>query len=163
MALQRRLRLVAPHDGAPEGADLRLAFASGDLERVDRHFGDTPALVIHRLDPDGPRRVAVAQFTPMPRRGETEADRLTPRIRALEGCAAVYCEAAGVSAVRQLLAVGVQPVKVPPGTPIRDLLQELQACLEAGRPPAWMRRAALRRKDGAAGFEALADLPWDGG
>ncbi|SFM38508.1 nitrogen fixation protein NifX [Ectothiorhodospira mobilis] len=162
MALQRRLRLVAPPDGAPDGADLRLAFASSDLERVDRHFGDTPALVIHRLDPDGPRRVVVAQFTPMPSHGETETDRLSPRIRALEGCAAVYCEAAGVSAVQQLLAVGVQPVKVPPGSPIRELLLELQACLRAGRPPAWMRRAALRRKESPQGFEALADLPWDG-
>ncbi|MFP4161547.1 MAG: NifB/NifX family molybdenum-iron cluster-binding protein [Ectothiorhodospira sp.] len=160
MGLQRRLQLMPPPGHDPEGAGLRLAFASSDLKRVDQHFGDATTLVIHRLGADGQRQqVAVAQFASADRDGGE--DKLVPRIRALEGCAAVYCEAAGISAVRQLLDRGVQPVKVPRGSSIRDLLRELRNGIQAGQPPAWMVRAALRRETDPGDFEAMAETPWE--
>jgi nitrogen fixation protein NifX len=86
--------------------------------------------------------------------------KLAAKIDLLHGCAAVYCNAAGASAIRQLLARGIQPLKVEPGTAIEDLLQGLRASL-AGSPPAWLaRRIAALAPAPADRFETMAAEGW---
>jgi nitrogen fixation protein NifX len=67
-------------------------------------------------------------------------DRLSAKIEALDGCIAVYCQAVGASAIKQLRTKGIHAVKVPWGSEIRDLIETLQQELEAG-PSAWLARA----------------------
>ncbi len=95
---------------------IRVAFASSDRQRVDQHFGAAVAFVIHAIDSHRSRLVEVVQFGPLHQDGNE--DKLSVKIAALEGCAAVYCEAIGTSAVNQLRVAGVQPLKVAPGTRI---------------------------------------------
>ena len=72
-------------------------------------------------------------------------DKLITKIGALKGCAAVYCQAVGSSAVKQLVAQGVQPVKVSEGAVIKELIESIQEELRAG-PSAWLAKAINAQK-----------------
>ena len=79
----------------------------------------------------------------------------------LDGCAAVYCLAAGASAVKQLLMRGVQPVKVSEGASIEELIEMLRDELASG-PSAWLARAIERNKGpDPTRFDAMEADGWD--
>jgi nitrogen fixation protein NifX len=69
-------------------------------------------------------------------------DKLAAKIAVLEDCIAVYSQAVGASAINQLKAKGVQPVKVSPGSEISDLLESLQDELRKG-PSSWLVKAMI--------------------
>ena len=110
---------------------VKIAFASDDRRLVNQHFGAASAFAIFEMNETGSQLVEVAEFT------ETAMDghegKLAAKIALLDGCAAVYCNAAGASAIQQLLAKGIQPMRVEEGTAIDALL----ACLH-GEPPLWL-------------------------
>lgn len=146
-------------DGEDAGTLLRVAFASADRETVDQHFGSSRAFVIYGVDPDQARLLAVAEFGEQEQDGNE--DKLLGKLELLDGCIAVYCRACGASAVRQLLAIGVQPVKVAEAARIDELLDSLQAELRAG-PSAWLAKAIQRsRDDDRQRFAAMAGEAWD--
>lgn len=122
---------------------IRVAFATSDRKRVDQHFGTACALAIYAVTSQQATLVEFAQF------GELEADghedKLQAKMALLSGCVAVYCQAVGGSAVRQLLTADVQPFKVAEGTPIEPLLHGLQTALSAGSTP-WLNQALRRRQ-----------------
>ncbi len=78
---------------------------------------------------------------------------------ALEGCAAVYVQAVGGSAIHRLLSAGVQPVKVAPGLPIADALADLKREIALAAAP-WIARALKVRKDPSR-FDAMLAEEWD--
>jgi nitrogen fixation protein NifX len=67
----------------------------------------------------------------------------------------------GTSAVNQLRAAGIQPIKVAPGVAVGELVESLQEELRAG-PSAWLARAIESR--GAASrpdrFDAMESEGW---
>lgn len=137
---------------------LRVAFASSDRVFVDQHFGAASAFAIHAIDTDSSALVEVAEFI------ETAMDghegKLAAKIDLLAGCAAVYCQAVGASAVQQLLAKGIQPIKVPDGTTINSLIGVLQQELRAG-PAGWLAKALARgRPRGEDRFAAMDEEGW---
>jgi nitrogen fixation protein NifX len=119
-------------------AALRVAFASTDMKHVDQHFGAAESFAIYVVDMERTQLLEVAQFGQLEQDGNE--DKLAAKLDALEGCIAVYSQAAGASAVAQLKARGIQPVKVSAGAPIADLLVTLQEELRSG-PAAWLARA----------------------
>lgn len=164
MALQRRLQVITPpgtESAIVEGgnAPIRVAFASTDMARVDQHFGSARGMAIYRLTQECAELVEAAQFGDQAQDGGE--DKLVPKFQCLQGCDAVYCAAAGSSAVKQLLAMGIQPVRVSHGTRIQELLRELQTCLREHTPPPWMAKAVQRRQDDASRFDAMASEPWE--
>jgi nitrogen fixation protein NifX len=134
---------------------LRVAFASADRESVNQHFGAATSFAIYALDETRARLVEVAEFPEESMDGNE--NKLAAKIAALEGCAAVYCLAVGGSAVRQLLAHGVQPVRVDSPEPIESLLAKLRLALRDGGVP-WIAKA-LRDGDGSR-FERMAAEGW---
>jgi len=157
MRLQRRLRLIEQRDASMDRA-LKIAFASSDRKTVDQHFGAARGLVIHAVWPDAHQLLEAAEFGDL--RQDGGEDKLAIKFQVLEGCAAVYCQAAGASAVGQLLSLGVQPLKVAPGSPIDALIAALQAQMRDA-PPAWLLRAMRRRAGADPGrFAALAAEGW---
>jgi nitrogen fixation protein NifX len=66
----------------------------------------------------------------------------------LGDCAAVYCNAVGASAIQQLLAKSIQPMRVDEGTLIEELLLGLQKNL-LNDPPVWL--AKHIKKQSSAG------------
>lgn len=142
----RHLRLV---DTIREDAmTVKIAFATSDRKAVNQHFGAAEAFAVYELGELDARLVEVAQFT------ETEMDghegKLAAKVELLGDCAAVYCNAAGASAIQQLLAAGIQPMRVDEGSSIEELLCGLQKSM-ANEPPLWLAKH-LKKQSGGKSF-----------
>ncbi len=139
MALKTRMKVL---DGNTESswtdAALKVAFASTDIKSVNQHFGSAKALVIYAVDMERTKLLEVFQFGSLAQDGNE--DKLAEKIAALGGCIAVYSQAVGASAVGQLKANAIHPVKVSAGAGISDLLESLQDELRMG-PSAWLAKA----------------------
>ncbi len=148
MPVERRLKLLhcdAPSSSSKDEPAVKVAFASADRRRVDQHFGAAAAFAIYAVDRHGGELLEVVQFGRLAMDGHE--DKLAVKLDALKGCVAVYCQAVGASAVRQLRAQGIQPLKVQPGTQVKVLLRELQRELADG-PSAWLMRAMAMHQPG---------------
>lgn len=136
---------------------LKLAFASDDRITVNQHFGAAAGFAIYALDGERAQLVEVAEFAPEAMDGNEI--KLPARIAVLAGCAAVYCLAAGGSAVKQLLAAGIQPIRLDDESAIEPLLKEISAAIRDGGI-AWVDKA-LRKTSDAARFERMAADGWE--
>ena len=158
MTIERRLRLVTGREEDEMDGAVKVAFATSDMKQVDQHFGAADAFAIYALDQAQSSLVEAVQFGSLAMDGNE--DKLAAKIDALDGCIAVYCQAAGGSAINQLRAKGIQAVKVSPGSEIRSLVEALQAELRAG-PSAWLARAIdSQRPRGAGRFDAMEQEGW---
>ncbi|MFO1421482.1 MAG: NifB/NifX family molybdenum-iron cluster-binding protein [Candidatus Competibacteraceae bacterium] len=161
MALRRHLRILA--GGIEERRmtpTIKAAFATSDRHKVDQHFGAASALLIHAVTPDQTTVVEFAQFGELDRDGHE--DKLAAKLALLRGCAVIYCQAVGGSAIQQLLALGIQPIRVDAGTAIAPLLAALQASLRGGGAPAWLDRAIARQRGGESADERFAMMEAEG-
>jgi nitrogen fixation protein NifX len=122
---------------------LKFAFASTDMKHVDQHFGSAQSFALYGVDMDKHELLEVVQFAATEQDGNE--NKLNEKIGALEGCAAVYCQAVGGSAIRQLTMQGVQPIKVSAGAEIAELIENIQEELRAG-PTAWLAKALRRQQ-----------------
>ena len=136
---------------------IRLAFATDDRATVNQHFGAAVGFAIYALDGERRQLVELAEFPPEAMDGNET--RLPARIAALTGCAAVYCLAVGASAVRQLLAAGIQPIRLDDETSIDSLLKQIGSAVKHGGI-AWVDKA-LRKDSGAARFDRMAADGWE--
>ena len=135
---------------------LKVAFATDDRALVNQHFGASIGFAIYALDGERAKLVSVAEFAEESMDGNE--NKLPAKIAALSGCAAVYCLAVGGSAVRQLLAGGVQPIRLEEETGIERLLCELQKAVREGGVP-WIEKALGRNKDSGR-FDRMAEEGW---
>lgn len=136
---------------------LRVAFASADRVTVDQHFGAAVGFAIYALDGERAQLVELAEFPPESMDGNET--KLPAKIAALAGCAAVYCLAAGASAVKQLLAAGIQPLRLDDETAIEPLLKQISLAIRDGGT-GWVDKALRRVKD-ADRFDRMAEESWD--
>lgn len=137
---------------------VRIAFASTDRSTVDQHFGSAEAFAIFEVGADSAQLVEVTEFIDTAQDGNE--NKLPAKIGTLAGCAAVYCLAAGASAVKQLLAAGIQPVRVEEGSTIDALVADLQAELASG-PGGWLAKAVKSRQPvDATRFDAMEAEGW---
>lgn len=158
MTLQRRLALVTCGTEAQwMSTSLKVAFASSDMHRVDQHFGAAQSFAIYAVTPQNARFVEAVEF------GELDMDgnegKLAAKIAALKDCVAVYSQAVGASAIGQLKAEGIQPVRTSPGVDIRELIAALQEELRLG-PGGWLARAVAAPADPAR-FDAMETQGWE--
>jgi nitrogen fixation protein NifX len=158
MALQRQLRVVDGGEMSAPVAPLKVAFATSDLKHVDQHFGSAERFAIYAVEPHKITLLEVAQFGILEEDGNE--NKLLEKFVILDGCAAVYCRAVGGSAVRQLLGLGVQPLKVPEGIGIDVLLYGIQRELREG-PTGWLARAYERTTKQDRRFDAMEAEGWE--
>jgi nitrogen fixation protein NifX len=160
MALIRRLRILDQHDERPlMDSSLKIAFATDDVKTVNQHFGSAKSFAVYAVNPDTSELVEVAEFGKLEQDGNE--DKLAAKIGLLDGCAAIYCEAIGASAIRQLVAVGIQPVKVYRGSAIADLIEDFQNELRSG-PSAWVAKALARQAGPDANrFDRIEAEGWE--
>jgi len=181
--LKRQLRVVGPD----VTTSLKVAFATTDMKSVNQHFGSSESFAVYAVDPDESQLLEVAQFGKpapsgaqngtnstgsnldarrapeggQPRMTGLNEDKLVAKIAMLAGCSAVYSQACGASAVRQLIAKGIQPVRVEADTRISTLISALQQEMRAG-PSAWLAKA-IRQQQGSADmgrFDSMEDEGW---
>lgn len=133
---------------------VKIAFASNDRRQVNQHFGAAEAFAIFEMSETDFHLAEVAEFI------ETAMDghegKLAAKIELLNGCAAVYCNAVGASAIQQLLAQGIQPMRVDEGSVIESLLGCLQKSVTVD-PPVWLSKH-LKKTASATRFSA--DEEW---
>ncbi len=114
---------------------VKIAFATSDRKAVNQHFGAAESFAIYEVSEDDAKLIEVAEFI------ETAMDghegKLAAKVELLGDCAAVYCNAAGASAIQQLLAGGIQPMRVDEGSAIEELLNGLQKNM-VEEPPVWL-------------------------
>jgi nitrogen fixation protein NifX len=108
------------------------------MSTVNQHFGSAKSFAVYAVTPDNSQLLEAAQFGILAQDGNE--DKLSVKIELLDGCAAVYCQAIGASAINQLMAAGIQPVKVHEGSKISDLLIDLQSELNSGAS-SWVAKA----------------------
>jgi nitrogen fixation protein NifX len=153
----RHLKLVHSTErpiAMSEKNSVKIAFASTDRRVVDQHFGAAEAFCIYQLAEDFAELLEVAEFHDSDIVMDGHEGKLAGKIDLLEGCVAVYCNAVGASAIKQLLAAGIQPMKVEEGTAVDELLCGLNQSLK-GTPPAWLaKRLRPRDDDRFASMEA---------
>jgi nitrogen fixation protein NifX len=152
----RHLKLV--HSTDPEPAmSVKIAFASADRRTVDQHFGAAEAFVIYELSENDARMVEAVEFHDSDTAMDGHEGKLAAKIALMAGCAAVYCNAVGGSAIKQLMAAGIQPMKVPEGTAVDELLCGLNQAM-LNDPPAWLAKH-LKTGD-ASRFDAMDAEGW---
>lgn len=161
MAIQRQLKLLRTEtEGAStmDKTSFKVAFASSDLKKVDQHFGSAERFAIYQVTPDDITLLEVSEFGSLDQDGNES--KLLEKFVVLDGCVAVYCLAVGPSAVRQLMALKIQPMKVAHGTQINATLKELQQELNDG-PGGWLGRALTAREEkNEKRFDVMENEEW---
>jgi nitrogen fixation protein NifX len=138
---------------------LKVAFATSDMVTVNQHFGSAKSFAVYAINKDETQLMEAAQFGVLSQDGNEE--KLSVKMDLLEGCAAVYCQAIGASAINQLIARGIQPVKVHEGSKITDLLVDLQTELTVG-PSSWLAKAINKYKNpDPEKFSKMEEEGWD--
>lgn len=160
MSLSRRLHVVQSKDESKfMDTALKIAFATTDMEYVNQHFGSARSFAVYAVDMENSELMEAAQFGELAQDGNE--DKLSVKIQLLDGCAAVYCQAIGASAVNQLIGKGIQPVKVHEGSKIKDLIADLQNELKAG-PSSWLAKAINKHKSPDPNrFDQMENEGWD--
>lgn len=140
---------------------LKVAFASTDRTRVNQHFGAAEGFVVYEVTPDKATLVGVAEFAEEAMDGNE--DKLGAKVDFLAGCAAVYVMAIGASAIKKLMAKGIQPIRVDEVDGIDELLVEISKAMSDGGV-AWIDRAiAAQTRDKADDrFAAMEEEGWQG-
>jgi nitrogen fixation protein NifX len=140
---------------------IKVAFASTDRSRVNQHFGAAEAFAIYEVTPEKATLVGLGEFAEEAMDGNE--DKLTAKVDFLEGCAAVYVMAIGASAIKKLLAKGIQPIRVDELDGIEELLGEISKAMSAGGV-AWIDRAiaAQAKAKEENRFAAMEEEGWEG-
>ena len=161
--MQRQLRVLDTRvrrgdSTMTDGTALKVAFATDDLKHINQHFGSAERFAIYRLDANSSSLLEVAEFGKLAQDGNE--NKLVDKFTVLAGCIAVYSLAVGPSAVRQLMALGIQPLKLQHGSPIGSVISELQQQLKQGAG-GWLARALDARQEKSTDrFDAMEEEGW---
>ncbi|WP_041364430.1 nitrogen fixation protein NifX [Methylomonas methanica] len=160
MSLTRRMQVVHQSEQEiPMDTAIKVAFATTDMVHVNQHFGSAKSFAVYAVNPEQAELMEAAQFGQLEQDGNE--DKLSVKLQLLEGCSAVYCQAVGASAIKQILAQGIQPIKVHEGSTIQDLLNDLQAEMKAG-PSSWLAKAINQHKGpDPQRFDEMEQEGWD--
>ena len=140
---------------------IKVAFASTDRTRVNQHFGSAEAFAVYEVTPDKATLVGVAEFAEESMDGNE--GKLAAKVDFLDGCAAVYVLAIGASAIKQLTARGIQPIRINEVDTLDDLLRDISTAIGEGGV-AWIERAiaAQARADSGDRFATMEKEGWEG-
>jgi nitrogen fixation protein NifX len=136
----------------------RVAFATADMGSVDQHFGSARAFAIYDVSEEHSALAEAVEFGRLVQDGNE--DKLDDKLRALDGCDAVYCLAVGGSAMRRLVGVGVSAVKVDKGTSIGAQLALIREALRRGELP-WPVCTTPRRSADPDRFDRMEAEGWE--
>ena len=141
---------------------IKVAFATDDRVSINQHFGATVGFAIYAIDGEHAHLVQVAEFLSDPSSNAMDGNenKLADKIDVLKGCAAVYCLAVGGSAVRQLLAAGIQPVRLDEEINIEAQLMTLRQAVREGGIP-WLDKLVRRQSESdSSRFDQMVEEGW---
>lgn len=140
---------------------LKVAFASTDRVKVNQHFGAAEGFVLYNVGPDKSAPVGFAEFPAEAMDGNE--DKLAAKVDFLQGCAAVFVLAVGASAIKQLLAKGIQPIRINEVDGIDELLADISKAMKEGGVP-WIDRALAAQAKAKTDdrFSQMEEEGWQG-
>lgn len=142
---------------APPDAHLVVAFASMEGDIVDEHFGSAQGFYVYDIHPNTTRLIGSIQFPRAAKDGNE--DKLKPKLAWLSGSDVVYCASIGGSATRQLIAMGITPLKVSEGPDISEIIESIQAQLN-GNMEFWLANILKQKQKAAATDRFAVDEDW---
>ncbi len=158
---RRHMRLIKGEPCGESDTKIKVAFASIGLKEVNQHFGLAKGFAIYSISADDFEVLEAAGFDSQKtyEAGHSE-DKLSDKIELIQDCVAVYSNAVGPRAVSRLLEKDIHPIKVDEGTPITDLVEELQKQLQSDELPGWMKRVITNkiRHDDKENSDRLANM-----
>jgi len=159
MSLTRHMHIVRnPEQSMPMETAIKVAFATTDMVHVNQHFGSARSFAVYAVDPENFEMLEAAQFGDLAQDGNEE--KLSVKIQLLDGCSAVYCQAVGASAIKQIVAQGIQPIKVHEGSTIKQLITDLQNEMKSG-PSSWLAKAINQHKGtNSKRFDEMENEGW---
>jgi nitrogen fixation protein NifX len=140
---------------------LTVAFASNDRERVNQHFGAAEGFATYQVSATGSVLIGVAEFPEEAMDGNE--NKLNAKVEFLAGCAAVFVMAIGASAIKLLLAKGVQPIRIADNDSIPELLEEISEAIRNGGVQ-WVDRALIKAQSDKSNrrFSEMEEEGWQG-
>ncbi|MDT8854297.1 nitrogen fixation protein NifX [Paracoccaceae bacterium Fryx2] len=125
---------------------LKIAIATNDMENLNAHFGSARSFAVYEVSATASRFVEAVGFddvTAQTARHDDEADRIGPKIAALNGCALLFVLAIGGPSAARVVRAGVHPIKRKDPEPISAILTQVRDMLRDGPPP-FLRKAMGR-------------------
>ncbi|MBS1160979.1 MAG: Dinitrogenase iron-molybdenum cofactor biosynthesis [Proteobacteria bacterium] len=139
---------------------IKVAFATTDRLRVNQHFGAAEGFAIYEVTPEKATLVGIGEFAEESMDGNE--DKLIAKVDFLAGCAAVYVMAIGASAIKKLMAKGIQPIRTSEVDAVDELLAEISKAMTEGGV-AWVDRAvAAQAKKTEDRFANMEEEGWQG-
>jgi nitrogen fixation protein NifX len=153
--------LTSVADVPADPQSILVAFASMDGDMVDQHFGSAQAFYLFAVNADSAELLASQSFGYEKKDGNE--DKLKPKLSWLVGADVVYCGSIGGSASRQLIALGINPIKVSGGPDVEDLIADIQQQLN-GTPEFWLAKIIKDKSQNKTDsrFDDMDDEGWDG-
>lgn len=134
---------------------MRIAFATHDRQRVDAHFASARTFLFYEVGPEGYSFLEAVQFDSAShengRHQDDGDDRLTAKIKALEGTALLFVRAIGGPAAARVVQARVHPIKLPEDEAIQAVIERVRTMLTT-HPPPWLRKIIRDRQGGAERF-----------
>jgi len=135
--------------------NLLVAFASLEGDMVDQHFGSAQGFYVYDVHANSAQLLTSKKFGYEKKDGNE--DKLKPKLRWLVGSDIVYCGSIGGSATRQLVSLGITPLKVTGGPDVEELIDELQKQLR-GEPEFWLANILKQKKKQKDATTSFADV-----
>ncbi|MDC7788414.1 nitrogen fixation protein NifX [Rhodoplanes sp. TEM] len=144
MTAIRKLRIIDQDESAPTAptAAVRVAIATQDRKSLNAHFGSARCFTVYDVTAQGWTHVeTITCDTVSDEQGQHQTDgedRITPKVKALEGCHLLFCIAIGGPSAAKVVAAKIHPIKMP-AQPIDAVLERTRVMLN-GAPPPWLRK-----------------------
>lgn len=126
---------------------IQVAFCSTSGNLIDSHFASSPSFVIYEIGSGTwhfSSKISLVEPAPGPDEKLGEDDKVSLRIKALQGCSIVYCSAIGGPAAARLVQNNIYPLKAQEGTRIEEASDKLSQVLKTNPPP-WLRKKLAAR------------------
>ncbi|GDY26099.1 MULTISPECIES: NifB/NifX family molybdenum-iron cluster-binding protein [unclassified Agarivorans] len=154
-AMERKLSII--EDGQQREHCFKVAFASESKHKVDQHFGSAHTFLIYGFGEQHIQLIEALQFE-VTKPGH-DAGRLSQRIEALKGCAAVFSNACGQRAIEKLKQSGISSLMVDSDIELSVLLGEIHLQF-VHQPMAWMQNKQTDSAEQTQRLNELLDEPW---
>lgn len=130
-----------------KGGTMKVAFTTNDLKMVNAHFAGAKTIAVYEVGQDDYKFLEALQFSQASqeegKHGDDGEERISARIRALEGCALLFVKAIGGPAAAKVVRANVHPIKLPQEESIPDVIARVQSMMK-GTPPPWLRKIMLQ-------------------
>ena len=116
--------------------NIKVAFATKDLETINAHFGGAKEFIVYNISKDGFEVGEVIKTDTSEMDGDAKTEF---KVNALKGVNIMYCESIGGTAAAKVIRAGINPMKVHEPRAIEEVLKELLEMLNSNPPP-WIKK-----------------------